>query len=130
MKTLFKIETLDMEVTVNGEKRTLFGGQAYEVIGFEEGKFYITDQEYKPGVPQLIPWDSAKKIIECDCKMKCTQVGMVVVNTETSLATSGDECQCEKCGRKEIKNCGEPYSVDVDKMKECAKAHPEIFKFV
>ena len=61
-KILFKIKTVDVAITVDGKEEVLEGGKVYEVIAFEKGKFYVTNKEYKPGVPQLIPWSVALRI--------------------------------------------------------------------
>lgn len=59
---LFKIKTLDLILKGNGEKKEIKGGHIYNVIAFEKGKYYVTDKEYKPGVPQLIPWSIAVEL--------------------------------------------------------------------
>lgn len=62
MKILFQIKTIDVAVVINGKPKVLQGGVIYDVIGFEQDKFYITNVDYKPNTPQLIPWDMAKRI--------------------------------------------------------------------
>jgi hypothetical protein len=62
MKVLFQIVTLDMSVEIDGVSHVIPGGHVFNVVGVVEGQVYVTDVEYKPGVPQLISWSMAKKI--------------------------------------------------------------------
>lgn len=61
-EVLFKIKTKDVEIKINGKDEVLKGGHIFDVVAFEKGKFYVTNKEHKPGVPQLIPWSMAEKI--------------------------------------------------------------------
>jgi hypothetical protein len=62
LPVLFKIRTIDIPITINEKPEILKGGDIYEVIAYKEGKFYVTNKDYKPGNSQLVPWDMAEKI--------------------------------------------------------------------
>ena len=66
-KVLFRIRSKDFHVIEqmpDGTEKpiTFAGGEEYDVIGFEEGKYYVTTKFYKRDIPQLIPWHLAERI--------------------------------------------------------------------
>lgn len=64
LPVLFKIRTVDIPITIDEKPLVLKGGEEYEVIAYKEGKFYVTNRDFKPGTSQLISWDMAERIKE------------------------------------------------------------------
>jgi len=65
--------------------------------------------------------------MSCNHKMKLKTVGKIVVTKKEKTAQAWDQFKCEFCGLVVLKNPGESYSVNVDKMKKCAELRPDFF---
>lgn len=56
----FAQKTFELKYVVNQKSKK--AKKVCKVMGFKEGKFYVTNEENKPDAPLSIPWDMAKNI--------------------------------------------------------------------